>query len=202
MLDGDSDAIVALLGGDFSRPHQFIRVAEAMAEFGRDDGSDRVGPARDRSDDRLADRSALRPGLRGPQPARREVEALALRRAQHERIRQLHLPSAAHRRRGHPMSLVRWRAKLRAGWSRGAQPRRLGRFYAISRRRRRARLADGDLAAGASTFGEACPAAVGRRVESESAQALPVDSAGHRQHLGNAPTGAPILARSGCSRGA
>ncbi len=35
VLDGDSDAIVALLGGDLSRPHQFIAVAEAMAELGR-----------------------------------------------------------------------------------------------------------------------------------------------------------------------
>ena len=37
MLDGDGEAIVALLGGDLSSPHQFIRVCEAMAELGRDD---------------------------------------------------------------------------------------------------------------------------------------------------------------------
>lgn len=37
VLDGDTKAIVDLLGGDLSRPYQFIRVAEAMAELGRDD---------------------------------------------------------------------------------------------------------------------------------------------------------------------
>jgi len=38
VVDGDVDAVVRLLGGDQSAPHQFIRVAEAMAELGRDDG--------------------------------------------------------------------------------------------------------------------------------------------------------------------
>lgn len=37
VLDGDVDAIVVLLGGDFDRPYDFIRVAEAMEELGRDD---------------------------------------------------------------------------------------------------------------------------------------------------------------------
>ena len=37
VLDGDEQAIVALLGGDLSAPHQFIRVCEAMAELERDD---------------------------------------------------------------------------------------------------------------------------------------------------------------------
>ena len=37
ILDGDTEALVRLLGGDLSRPYQFIRVAEAMAELGRDD---------------------------------------------------------------------------------------------------------------------------------------------------------------------
>jgi hypothetical protein len=36
ILDSDTDAVVALLGGDLSAPHQFIQVAEAMAELGRD----------------------------------------------------------------------------------------------------------------------------------------------------------------------
>jgi len=36
VLDGDTEALVVLLGGDLSRPYQFIRVAEAMAELGRD----------------------------------------------------------------------------------------------------------------------------------------------------------------------
>jgi hypothetical protein len=37
LLDGDVDAIVVLLGGDFNRPYDFIRVAQAMEELGRDD---------------------------------------------------------------------------------------------------------------------------------------------------------------------
>lgn len=37
VLDGDTEALVGLLGGDLSRPYQFIRVAEAMTELGRDD---------------------------------------------------------------------------------------------------------------------------------------------------------------------
>ena len=37
VLDGDVDTIVRLLGGDQSSPHQFIRVAEAMAELDRHD---------------------------------------------------------------------------------------------------------------------------------------------------------------------
>lgn len=37
VLDGDVDGIVRILGGDLSAPYQFIRVAEAMEELGRDD---------------------------------------------------------------------------------------------------------------------------------------------------------------------
>jgi hypothetical protein len=37
VLDGDTDQIVMLLGGDLTSPHQFVQVAEAMAELGRDD---------------------------------------------------------------------------------------------------------------------------------------------------------------------
>jgi hypothetical protein len=37
VFDGDTEALVGLLGGDLSRPYQFIRVAEAMTELGRDD---------------------------------------------------------------------------------------------------------------------------------------------------------------------
>jgi len=37
VLDGDIEAIVALLGQDLSSPHQYTRVAEAMLELGRDD---------------------------------------------------------------------------------------------------------------------------------------------------------------------
>jgi hypothetical protein len=37
VLDGDGEAIVAMLGGDLSAPHQFIRVCEAMVELGREE---------------------------------------------------------------------------------------------------------------------------------------------------------------------
>lgn len=37
ILDGNGEAIVALLGGDPGAPHQFIRVCEAMVEFGREE---------------------------------------------------------------------------------------------------------------------------------------------------------------------
>jgi len=85
VLDGDSGAIVALLGGDLSRPHQFIRVAEAMVELGRDEEA--VAWARrgieqttGRQTDQLYDLACAAYARRGEQ-----VEALALRRAQHER---------------------------------------------------------------------------------------------------------------------
>ena len=85
VLDGDAPALVALLGGDLSRPHQFIRVAEAMAELGRDEEA--VAWARRGIEqttgwqtDQLYDLACAAHGRRGEQ-----VEALALRRAQHER---------------------------------------------------------------------------------------------------------------------
>ena len=37
VLDGDTEAIIALLGRDLSAPYQFIKVCEAMEELGRDD---------------------------------------------------------------------------------------------------------------------------------------------------------------------
>jgi hypothetical protein len=37
VLDGDTETIVRLLGGDLTAPYQFIRIAEAMEELGRDD---------------------------------------------------------------------------------------------------------------------------------------------------------------------
>ena len=37
MLDGDPEAIIRLLGGNLTAPHQFVRVCEAMAEIGNDD---------------------------------------------------------------------------------------------------------------------------------------------------------------------
>lgn len=86
VLDGDTEAIIALLGGDLSAPHQFIKVCEAMAELGRDD-------------DVLAWARRGIAGTQGWQVARLydlacEVherrsagpEILALRREQHERM--------------------------------------------------------------------------------------------------------------------
>jgi hypothetical protein len=85
VLDGDSEAIVALLGGDLSRPHQFIRVTEAMAELGRDEEA--IAWARRGIEqttgwqtDQLYDLACAAYGRSG-EPS----EALALRRAQHER---------------------------------------------------------------------------------------------------------------------
>lgn len=85
VLDGDSGTIVALLGGDLSRPHQFIRVAEAMVELGRDEEA--VAWARRGIEqtsgwqtDQLYDLACAAHARRGEL-----VEALALRRAQHER---------------------------------------------------------------------------------------------------------------------
>jgi hypothetical protein len=37
IIDRDVDRLVEVLGGDLSSPHQFVRVAEAMVELGRDD---------------------------------------------------------------------------------------------------------------------------------------------------------------------
>jgi len=37
VLDGDVDAMIGLLGGDLTSPHQFIAVTDAMVELGRDD---------------------------------------------------------------------------------------------------------------------------------------------------------------------
>ena len=74
-----------MLGGDLSRPHQFIRVAEAMVELGRDEEA--IAWARRGIEqttgwqtDQLYDIACAAFGRRGE-----ELEALALRRAQHER---------------------------------------------------------------------------------------------------------------------
>lgn len=37
VLDGDVDTVIRLLGGNLTSPYQFIQVAEAMVELGRDD---------------------------------------------------------------------------------------------------------------------------------------------------------------------
>jgi len=85
VLDGDTAAIVALLGGDLSRPHQFIQIAEAMAELGHDDeviawARRGIEETSGWQTDQLYD-LACDAHLRRDEP----LEALALRRAQHER---------------------------------------------------------------------------------------------------------------------
>jgi hypothetical protein len=85
VLDGDSEVIVALLGGDLSRPHQFIRVAEAMVELGRDEEA--IAWARQGIEQATGWQTDQLYDLACAAHARREepAEALALRRAQHER---------------------------------------------------------------------------------------------------------------------
>ncbi|MGC9220829.1 MAG: hypothetical protein ACP5H2_05680 [Solirubrobacteraceae bacterium] len=85
VLDGDSDAIIALLGGDLSRPHQFIKVVEAMAELGRDEevvewARRGIAQTSGWQTDRLYDH-ACAAYLRQDRP----LDVLAMRRAQHER---------------------------------------------------------------------------------------------------------------------
>jgi len=85
ILDGDTEQIVALLGGDLTQPHQYIQVAEAMAELGREDevlrwcrqGIERTSGWQTA---RLFDLACEIHARRG-QP----LEVLALRRAEHER---------------------------------------------------------------------------------------------------------------------
>jgi hypothetical protein len=85
VLDGDTEAVVALLGGDLSAPHQFIAVCEAMAELEREDDvlafalrgiAETSGWQVDKLHDLACDVH---------QRAGAPVEALALRRQQHER---------------------------------------------------------------------------------------------------------------------
>jgi uncharacterized Zn finger protein len=85
VLDGDSAAIVALLGGDLSRPHQFIRVAEAMVELSRDEEAvvwarRGIEQTTGWQTNRLYDIACAAYARRGER-----AEGLALRRAQHER---------------------------------------------------------------------------------------------------------------------
>jgi hypothetical protein len=85
VLDGDSEQIVALLGGDLSQPYQYIRLAEAMSELGRDDevlrwceqGIERTSGWQTAQLYDLACEVYARRG--------EPLEVLALRRSQHER---------------------------------------------------------------------------------------------------------------------
>ncbi len=86
VLDGDVDALVRLLGGDLTRPHQFIDVAEAMGELGRDDDVlawSRRGIAQT-SGWQVAKLYDLACGVHAGRGE--PLEVLALRRAQHERM--------------------------------------------------------------------------------------------------------------------
>jgi hypothetical protein len=85
VLDGDTEAVIALLGGDLSAPHQFIAVCEAMAELEREDevlafALRGIAETSGWQVDKLYD-VACGAHARADAP----VEALALRRQQHER---------------------------------------------------------------------------------------------------------------------
>jgi uncharacterized Zn finger protein len=85
VLDGDTEAVIALLGGDLSAPHQFIAVCEAMAELGREHdvlsfALRGIAETSGWQVDKLYD---LACGMH--ERAGAPVEALALRRQQHER---------------------------------------------------------------------------------------------------------------------
>ena len=86
VLDGDLDAIVKLLGGDLSTPYRFVRVAEAMAELGRDDETlawtaRGIAETHGWQTAKLYDLACAVHAKRG-----HPLEVLALRRAQHERM--------------------------------------------------------------------------------------------------------------------
>ncbi len=84
ILDRDIDALVKLLGGDLTTPHQFIRVAEAMRELGLDDevlAWARRGIAQT-SGWQIAKLYDLACDVQREEP----LEVLVLRRAQHERM--------------------------------------------------------------------------------------------------------------------
>jgi hypothetical protein len=86
ILDGDVDALVKLLGGDLTKPHQFIGVAEAMGELGRDDdvlawSTRGIAQTSGWQVAKLYDLACgVHVGRGSP------LEVLALRRAQHERM--------------------------------------------------------------------------------------------------------------------
>lgn len=85
ILDQDLDAIVELMGGDLSNAHQFARVAEAMAELGRDDlvldwTARGITETAGWQIDRLYDLACETHARRGE-----PLEALRLRRDHHER---------------------------------------------------------------------------------------------------------------------
>jgi len=97
VLDGDTEKIVALLGGDLTRPHQFVQVAEAMAELGRDDevlawAMRGIAETQGWQTGRLYDLACETHNRRG-QP----LQVLCLRRSQHERMPSLSTYNALRR---------------------------------------------------------------------------------------------------------
>ena len=77
---------MALLGGDLTSPHQFVQVAEAMAELGREDDvlvwcERGIAETRGWQTGRLYDLACETHARRGE-----PLEALRLRRSQHERM--------------------------------------------------------------------------------------------------------------------
>lgn len=86
VVDGDTDAIIRLLGGDLRAPYQFIQVAEAMEELGRDDDV-LVWATRgiaETSGWQLAQLYDLAAGVHARRGEDREL--LRLRREQHQRM--------------------------------------------------------------------------------------------------------------------
>jgi hypothetical protein len=164
ILDRDVTALVTLLGEDLTRPHQFVRVAEAMAELGLDDetlawstrGFDQT---HGRQTDTLFD-LACDVHTRRDQP----LEVLALRRAQHER-----LPTAT------TYTAIRTAAEALNVWplerdaARAAlQRRNPPDFVTIL-------LADGELDTAWSAATNAPPDAIGRQLWLRLAQAAEPD---------------------------
>lgn len=124
ILDGDLDALVDLLGGDLSRPHQFQRVADAMAELDRPDlvlhwAGRGIAETEGWQVDGLYELACTtHAGLAQP------LDVLALRRSHHERR-----PSSATYRalRAAAQSLEAWETERDA--ARGALERRDTRGY-------------------------------------------------------------------------
>jgi hypothetical protein len=105
VVAGDVEGIIRLLGGDLTAPYQFIRVAEAMAELGRDD--DVLGWAKrgiaETSGWQVAQLYDLAAGVYARRGAQREL--LDLRRDQHR-----HMPSS------NTYALVRKEAQAAGVW--------------------------------------------------------------------------------------
>lgn len=86
VLDGDTDAIVELLGGDLSRPRQFVQAVEAMAELGLEEevlawAERGIAETDGWQTGRLYDLAFETHASRGE-----PVEVRRLRRSQHERM--------------------------------------------------------------------------------------------------------------------